>query len=90
MTTSFPSINQVTKLGATHRPVVMQRKVPQIRTVLKTVELRRIPMKDLRKRRNAPDSGAGDTGAEDKDPETAGPGLVTAGLGAGSADLPAG
>ena len=71
---------------------------PQIRTVLKTVELRRIPnpisqnllMKDLRKRRNAPESGAGDTGAEDKDPETAGPGLVTAGLGAGSADLPAG
>ena len=98
MTTSFPSINQVTKLAATHMPVVMQRKVPQIRTVLKTVELRRIPnpisqnllMKDLRKRRNAPDSGAGDTGAEDKDPETAGPGLVTAGLGAGSADLPAG
>ena len=98
MTTSFPSINQVTKLAATHRPVVMQRKVPQIRTVLKTVELRRIPnpisqnllMKDLRKRRNAPDSGAGDTGAEDKDPETAGPALVTAGLGAGGADLPAG
>ena len=47
-------------------------------------------MKDLRKRRNAADSGAGDTGAEDKHPETAGPGLVTAGLGAGSADLPAG
>ena len=71
---------------------------PQIRTVLRTVELRRIPnpvsqnllMMNLRKRRNAPDSGAGDTGAEDKDPETAGPGLVTAGLGAGSADLPAG
>ena len=76
----------------------MQRKVPQIRTVLKTVELRRIPnpisqnllMKDLRKRRNAPDPGAGDTGAEDKDPENGGPGLATAGLGAGSADLPAG
>ena len=93
LTTSFPSINQVTKLAATHRPVVMQRKVPQIRTVLKTVELRRIPnpisqnllMKDLRKWRNAPD-----TGAEDKEPETAGLGLETAGLGAGSAVLPAG
>ena len=74
--TSFPSINQVTNLAATHRPVVMQRKVPQIRTVLKTVELRRIPnpisqnllMKDLRKWRNAPDTGAADTGADDKDP----------------------
>ena len=38
-TTSFPSINQVTKLAAIHRPVVMQRQVPQIRTVLKTVEI---------------------------------------------------
>ena len=92
-TTSFPSINQVTKLAATHRPVVMQRKVPQIRTVLKTVELRRIPnpisqnllMKDLRKWRNAPDTGAAHTGPDDKDPETAGPGLETAGLGASSA-----
>ena len=47
-------------------------------------------LKRLRKWRNAPDSGAEDTGADDKDPETAGPGLETAGLGAGSADLPAG
>ena len=77
---------------------MMQRKVPQIGTVLKTVKLRLIPnpisqnllMKDLRKRRNAPDSGTADTGVEDTDPETAGPGLVTAGLGAGSVDLPAG
>ena len=38
-TTSFPSSNQVTKLAAIHRPVVMQRQVPQIRTVLKTVEI---------------------------------------------------
>ena len=38
-TTSRPSINQVTKLAAIHRPVVMQRQVPQIRTVLKTVEI---------------------------------------------------
>ena len=65
---------------------------------MKTVELRRIPnpisqnllMKDLRKWRNAPDTGAADTGAEDKEPETAGLGLETAGLGAGSAVLPAG
>ena len=93
-----PSINQVTKLAARHRPVVMQREVPQIRTVLKTVELCRIPnpisqnllLKDLRKWRNAPDTGAADTGADDKDPETAGPGLETAGLGAGSANLSAG
>ena len=97
-TTSFPSINQVTKLAATHSPAGMQRKVPQIRTVLKTVELRRIPnpisqnllMKDLRKWRNAPDTAAADTGAEDKEPETAGLGLETAGLGAGSAVLPTG
>ena len=38
-TTLFPSINQVTKLAAIHRPVVLQRQVPQIRTVLKTVEI---------------------------------------------------
>ena len=37
--TSSPSINEATKLAAIHRPVVMQRKVPQIRTVLKTVEI---------------------------------------------------
>ena len=47
-------------------------------------------MKDLRKWRNAPDTGAADTGAEDKEPETAGLGLETGGLGAGSAVLPAG
>ena len=47
-TTFFPSINQVTKLAATHRPVGMQRKVPQIRTVLKTVELRRIRIRPRR------------------------------------------
>ena len=44
-------------------------------------------MKSLRKRRNAPDTGAEDTGAEDKEPETAGLGLKTAGLGAGSAAM---
>ena len=47
-------------------------------------------MKGLRKRRNAPDSGDEDTGAEDKEPETAGLGLETAGLGADSADVPVG
>ena len=93
LTTSFLSINQVTKLAARHKPVVMQRKVLQIRTVLKTVELRRIPqnlLKDLRKWRNVLDAGTADTGAEDKEPETAGLGLETAGLGAGSAVLPNG
>ena len=37
-TTSFSSINQVTKLAATHRPVVLQRQVPRIQTVLKAVK----------------------------------------------------
>ena len=35
----IPSINEAAKLAAIHRPVVMQRKVPQIRTVLKTMEI---------------------------------------------------
>ena len=38
MTILFPLINQVTKLAATHRPVVLQRQVLQIQTVLKTVK----------------------------------------------------
>ena len=42
-------------------------------------------MKSLLMRRDSPD-----TGAEDKEPETAGLGLKTVGLGAGSADQPAG
>ena len=38
MTILFPMINQVTKLAETHRPVVLQRQVLQIQTVLKTVK----------------------------------------------------
>ena len=41
-------------------------------------------------RRNAPDNGAEDTGAEDEEPETAGHWRKTVGRGAGSADQPAG
>ena len=47
-------------------------------------------MKGLRKWRNAPDTGAAVTGADDMEPETAGLGLDTDGPGAGSAILPAG
>ena len=38
-TTLFPSINQVTKFAATHRPVVLQRQVSQLQTVAKTLEV---------------------------------------------------
>ena len=42
-TTLFPSINQVTKFAATHRPVVLQRQVPQLQTVAKTLEVSPVP-----------------------------------------------
>ena len=42
-TTSFPSINQVTKLAATHQAVVLQRQVPQLQNVAKTVEVPPVP-----------------------------------------------
>ena len=37
--TLFPSINQVTKFATTHRPVVLQRRVPQFLTVAKVGEV---------------------------------------------------
>ena len=42
-TTLFPSINQVTKFAATHRPVVLERQVPQLQTAAKTLEAPPVP-----------------------------------------------
>ena len=46
MTILFPLINQVTKLAATHRLVVLQRQAPQTQTVAKMVEVPPMPFVD--------------------------------------------